>query len=198
MILKRGNAVLACWLARPAPRGVSIGCAAGASGAEGPPSTTSQAEGRQHQRHRPLVDVVGVAEPLGEHHTGPRIVRWAVARSSCHHPSSTRWKMTTNGSKLCRCLGEVARLDLETVGLDRCTVLVTRGAVFVGSHLVDALVERGDSVRVLDDLFSGYRDNVNSAPEFVAGTVADAGCEIRARGRRDCLSPSRSPRYCAR
>lgn len=38
--------------------------------------------------------------------------------------------------------------------------LVTGGAGFIGSHLVTALVERGDEVRVLDDLSSGKRDNL--------------------------------------
>jgi len=52
-------------------------------------------------------------------------------------------------------------------------VLVTGGAGFIGSHLVDALVARGDSVRVLDDLFSGSAVNVNEAAEFITGSVAD-------------------------
>jgi len=52
-------------------------------------------------------------------------------------------------------------------------VLVTGGAGFIGSHLVDALVARGDSVRVLDDLFSGAADNVNQAADLVTGSVAD-------------------------
>ncbi|MGH8984783.1 MAG: SDR family oxidoreductase [Acidimicrobiia bacterium] len=52
-------------------------------------------------------------------------------------------------------------------------VLVTGGAGFIGSHLADALVARGDSVRVLDDLFSGSTDNVNPAAELVTGSVAD-------------------------
>ena len=52
-------------------------------------------------------------------------------------------------------------------------VLVTGGAGFIGSHLVDALVERGDSVRVLDDLFSGSAENVNEAAELITGSVAD-------------------------
>jgi UDP-glucose 4-epimerase len=39
--------------------------------------------------------------------------------------------------------------------------IVTGGAGFIGSHLVDALVERGDEVVVVDDLSSGRRENVN-------------------------------------
>jgi nucleoside-diphosphate-sugar epimerase len=52
-------------------------------------------------------------------------------------------------------------------------VLVTGGAGFIGSHLVDGLVERGHSVRVLDDLFSGSADDVNGAAELVIGSTAD-------------------------
>ncbi len=43
---------------------------------------------------------------------------------------------------------------------DRCKALVTGGASFIGSHLVDALVERNASVRVVDDLTSGRRENI--------------------------------------
>jgi UDP-glucose 4-epimerase len=39
--------------------------------------------------------------------------------------------------------------------------LVTGGAGFIGSNLVDGLVERGDSVDILDNLSSGKRENVN-------------------------------------
>ena len=38
--------------------------------------------------------------------------------------------------------------------------LVTGGAGFIGSNLVDALVERGDEVVVLDDLSTGKRENL--------------------------------------
>src|SRR3954466_15646431 len=41
--------------------------------------------------------------------------------------------------------------------------IVTGGAGFIGSHLVDALIERGDEVVVVDDLSSGRRENVNPA-----------------------------------
>ncbi len=41
-------------------------------------------------------------------------------------------------------------------------ILVTGGAGFIGSHIVDALVERGHQVAVVDDLSTGFRENVNS------------------------------------
>jgi nucleoside-diphosphate-sugar epimerase len=41
--------------------------------------------------------------------------------------------------------------------------LVTGGAGFMGSHLVDALSERGEQVRVLDNLSTGRRANIEHA-----------------------------------
>jgi UDP-glucose 4-epimerase len=45
-------------------------------------------------------------------------------------------------------------------------VLVTGGAGFIGSHIVDALVGKGHRVLVVDDLSSGRRENVNPAAEL--------------------------------
>jgi len=45
-------------------------------------------------------------------------------------------------------------------------VLVTGGAGFIGSHLVDALVDGGREVLVIDDLSSGVRENVSPAAAF--------------------------------
>ena len=43
------------------------------------------------------------------------------------------------------------------------TWLVTGGAGFIGSHLCEALLARGDAVRVLDDLSTGKRENLPPA-----------------------------------
>ena len=58
--------------------------------------------------------------------------------------------------------------------------LVTGGAGFIGSHLADALVARGDQVRVLDNLATGRRANLHADVEFVDGSVADADAVARA------------------
>ncbi len=56
-------------------------------------------------------------------------------------------------------------------------ILVTGGAGFIGSHLVDALVARGHRVTVLDDLSTGSRANVNPRARLVRGDVASPATE---------------------
>lgn len=51
--------------------------------------------------------------------------------------------------------------------------LITGGAGFIGSHLADALLARGDAVRVLDDLSTGRRENLPPAASLIVGDVAD-------------------------
>ena len=52
-------------------------------------------------------------------------------------------------------------------------VLVTGGAGFIGSHVVDAYLERGDRVWVVDDLSSGSLANVHEKAEFVEMGIQD-------------------------
>jgi UDP-glucose 4-epimerase len=62
-------------------------------------------------------------------------------------------------------------------------ILVTGGAGFIGSHLVEALLRQGHRVRVLDDLSSGKRENLTAVKddiELVVGDCADAEIAQRA------------------
>lgn len=54
-------------------------------------------------------------------------------------------------------------------------VLVTGGAGFFGSHIVDALVARGDDVVALDDLSTGDRANLDPAVPLVVADISDRG-----------------------
>jgi UDP-glucose 4-epimerase len=56
--------------------------------------------------------------------------------------------------------------------------LVTGGAGFIGSNLVDALLARGDEVTVLDDLSTGRRENLDGA---LAAGAALAEADVRDR-----------------
>src|SRR3954468_15510002 len=58
-------------------------------------------------------------------------------------------------------------------------ILVTGGAGFIGSHLVDALVADGERITVLDDFSTGRRDNLDAAAvrgdvRIVDGSILDA------------------------
>jgi len=68
--------------------------------------------------------------------------------------------------------------------------LLTGGAGFVGSHLLDQLVDRGDSVIVLDDFSTGRKENIahhgqNKAVEVVEGSILDADLVDKLVGRSD-------------
>jgi UDP-glucose 4-epimerase len=69
----------------------------------------------------------------------------------------------------------------------RTAALVTGGAGFIGSHLVERLVDRGASVTVLDDLSTGSRENL----ERVAGRVEFVTGELGEALSAGALAPSR-------
>jgi len=64
-------------------------------------------------------------------------------------------------------------------------ILVTGGAGYIGSVMVEVLRARGFSVVVLDNLTRGHREAVDAGIPFIGGDVGDAGCleEIFARHR---------------
>jgi UDP-glucose 4-epimerase len=70
------------------------------------------------------------------------------------------------------------------------TFLVTGGAGFIGSHIAEALVARGDRVRVLDNLCTGHLSNLASirdSVEFIQADVEDPAAVAKAVRGVDCI-----------
>ena len=64
-------------------------------------------------------------------------------------------------------------IDTQSRGVGRL-MLVTGGAGFIGSHLVDALLAAGMRVRVIDNFETGRREFVNAAAELINADIRDA------------------------
>ncbi|MBI3837953.1 MAG: SDR family oxidoreductase [Planctomycetia bacterium] len=70
------------------------------------------------------------------------------------------------------------------------TVLVTGGAGFIGSHIAEALVSRGDKVRVLDNLCTGHLGNLKHLEkqiEFIEGDITNSATVAAAVAGVDCV-----------
>ncbi|MBN1393851.1 MAG: SDR family oxidoreductase [Pirellulales bacterium] len=70
------------------------------------------------------------------------------------------------------------------------TFLVTGGAGFIGSHIAETFAARGDRVRVLDNLSTGFLANIagfRERIEFIEGDVTDADAVARAVEGVDCV-----------
>lgn len=70
------------------------------------------------------------------------------------------------------------------------TILVTGGAGFIGSHVVDAYIAQGHNVSVLDNLATGHREFVNPKARFYQIDIADRSAvrEVFARERFDLVN----------
>jgi UDP-glucuronate decarboxylase len=83
--------------------------------------------------------------------------------------SKTDKANTTSKSKTSEPLGRGTVEKMMPVPIPKATrlrVLVTGGAGFVGSHLVDRLMERGNIVIVADNFFTGRKENIMQNPFF--------------------------------
>ena len=68
-------------------------------------------------------------------------------------------------------------------------VMVTGGAGFIGSHLVDALVEAGHEVVVVDNLYTGFEQNINPRASFYRLSIGDSElAEVFERERPQVVS----------
>lgn len=67
--------------------------------------------------------------------------------------------------------------------------LVTGGAGFIGSHVVDALIEQGHQVAVVDNLATGLLENINPAARFYRMSICDRElADVFARERPELVS----------
>lgn len=63
--------------------------------------------------------------------------------------------------------------------------LVTGGCGFIGSHLTEFLLKRGDQVTIVDDLSTGKRENVPESAEIIVGDISDAALMQRLLAGKD-------------
>lgn len=119
------------------------------------------------REQRPLFLLIGIAiatlffsflPPRDGRHVALRVIQSesttlpstqrVLYETTTHHYQYTPWQVNVGGK--------------VPLGLKKKSqrILVTGGAGFVGSHLVDRLMERGDSVIVVDNFFTGRKDNL--------------------------------------
>ncbi|KAH6798763.1 UDP-glucuronic acid decarboxylase 1 [Perilla frutescens var. frutescens] len=107
---------------------------------------------------QPSFSVMSPSDPHGRVSAGIRdsVVGYrdhdhgGVSNNYANHAASGNYNKFTNG---------VGRVPVG-IGRKRKRIVVTGGAGFVGSHLVDKLVARGDDVIVIDNFFTGRKENV--------------------------------------
>lgn len=96
--------------------------------------------------------------------------------------------MPAGAARSSQVAGEPAIVAQLIDGCWMARYLVTGGAGFIGSHLVEALIADGHSVRVLDDLSTGRRSNVPDGVQLMVADIADPeAAEAALEGVEGCF-----------
>ena len=68
-------------------------------------------------------------------------------------------------------------------------ILVTGGAGFIASQIVDSYIAEGHNVTIIDDLSTGFEENINPAAEFVKLSISDSGIiDVFKNGKFDLVN----------
>jgi UDP-glucose 4-epimerase len=67
-------------------------------------------------------------------------------------------------------------------------ILVTGGAGFIASHIVDAFIENGHGVTIIDNLTTGREENINPKAKFYKADIRDDLTEIFKEGKFDVVN----------
>ena len=72
---------------------------------------------------------------------------------------------------------------------DRMKILVTGGAGFIASQIVDAYMAEGHNVTIIDDFSTGFEENLNPAAKFVKLSISDPGIiDVFKKGKFDLVN----------
>ncbi|KAL0375164.1 UNVERIFIED_CONTAM: UDP-glucuronic acid decarboxylase 1 [Sesamum radiatum] len=104
---------------------------------------------------QPSVSPLSSATPSADH--PPRI--FSANRESSVRYQDPNYEHHLGARNNYRYASGVGRVPVG-IGRKRTRIVVTGGAGFVGSHLVDKLIARGDDVIVVDNFFTGRKDNL--------------------------------------
>lgn len=71
---------------------------------------------------------------------------------------------------------------------DKLNILVTGGAGFIASHIVDAFIENGHNVTIIDNLTTGREENINQKAKFYKLDIRDDLSKIFEEGKFDVVN----------